>query len=169
MRGAIDASPEGPEVVWRTLVAFIGVYGPLMVSELDRLPRAVYKAHMSASDLESRYGKMVSLDELALFFHAHVRAVRNALEANRIPIFTFGRSTVVPLRLVEQSFGLQDVAVDEDFLRHEAARYRSTYRPDGSPKPIEEFVAELEADAPQWLAMIEAARERLPTTVVAGR
>src|SRR5664280_2045398 len=110
---------------------------------------------MTASDLESRYGKMVSLDELALFFHAHIRAVRNALETNGIPIFTFGRSTVVPLRLVEQSFGLQDVAVDEDFLRHEVARYRSSYRPDGSPKSIEEFVAELQAEVPQWLAMIE--------------
>lgn len=129
----------------------------------------VYKNSMVVSDLESRYGKMVSLDELALYFHAHVRAVRNALEANKIPIFAFGRSTVVPLRLVEQRFGLQEVAVDEDFLRHEAARHRSSYRPDGSPKPIEEFVAELEAEAPQWLAMIEAARERLSAAVVAGR
>ena len=128
-----------------------------------------YKKSMTVSDLESRYGKMVSLDELALFFHAHVRAVRNALEANQIPIFTFGRSTVVPLRLVEQRFGLADVATDEDFLRHEAARSRSSYRPDGSPKPIEEFVAELEADSPRWLALIEAARERLATAVVAGR
>jgi hypothetical protein len=140
-----------------------------MASTLDRGLGAVYKNSMTVSDLENRYGKMVSLDDLALFFHAHVRAVRNALEANRIPIFTFGRSTVVPMRLVEHSFGLQDVAADEDFLRHEAARFRSSHRPDGSRKPIEEFVAELEADAPRWLAMIEAARERLPTAVVAGR
>ena len=133
---------------------------------LDEPTKVGYNRFMTAADLESHYGKMVSLDELAVFFHAHVRAVRNSLEANRIPILTFGRSTVVPLRLVEQSFGLRDIAVDEDFLRHESARHRSSFRSDGSPKPIEEFVAELEAEAPEWLAMIEAARERLPTAVV---
>lgn len=116
---------------------------------------------MTATDLETRYGQMVSLDELARYFHAHVRAVRNALDAQRIPILTFGSSTVVPLRLVEQGFGLADIANDEDLIRHQAARFESSYRADGTPKPIEEFIAEVQADTPRWLAEINAARERL--------
>lgn len=116
---------------------------------------------MTATDLEARYGQMVSLDELARFFHAHVRAIRNALDAQKIPILTFGSSTVVPLRMVEQHFGLADVAVDGDFLRHQAARFESNYRVDGTPKPIEEFVADVQADTPRWLAEIDAARENL--------
>lgn len=119
---------------------------------------------MTATDLETRYGPMVSLDELAGYFHAHVRAIRNALDAQKIPILTFGSSSVVPLRQVEQSFGLESMLVDEDFIRHEAARFESTHRPDGSPKPLAEFIDEVEADTPRWEAEIEAARREMART-----
>ena len=114
---------------------------------------------MTAADLEARYGPMISLQELATFFRAHIRAIRNALDRQGIPIFTFGESVVVPLRAVEHGFGLEELAVDEDVLRHEAPRFESTYRPDGTRKPVEEFVAEMRADTATWMALVEAARE----------
>lgn len=113
---------------------------------------------MDATDLERRYGRMVSLDELARFFHGHVRAIRNALEARNIPILTFGSSTVVPLRLVERAFGLESLAVDEDVKRHAMAQVESMYHPDGRRKSVREFTAEVSADMPHYLALLAEAR-----------
>lgn len=120
-----------------------------------------YMPSMTVRDLENRYGKMVPLDELAQFFHAHVRALRNALETQGVPIFGLGSSTVVPLRAVERSFNLGDLATDEDVLRHEAAKRSSSFHEDGSPKSVEEYVAEVEASLPDLEAQIKAARRRL--------
>jgi hypothetical protein len=115
---------------------------------------------MTVYDLDARYGEMVPLDELALYFHAHVRAVRNALEAHDVPIFALGASTVVPLRAVERAFGLGNLAVDEDVLRHEAAKTRSSFHEDGSPKAVEEYLAEVEARRPALESQLDAARKR---------
>lgn len=114
---------------------------------------------MDATDLERRYGRMVSLDELARFFHGHVRAIRNALEARNIPILTFGSSTVVPLRLVERAFGLETLVVDEDVERHAIARAESMYHPDGRRKTVREFAAEVSADMPYYRALLAEARQ----------
>ena len=113
---------------------------------------------MSTTDLETRYGPMVSLDELAAYFHAHIRAVRNSLESKGIPIFSLGKSTVVPMRLVERGFGLEEAAMDEDAIRRESARIRSAYHPDGSPKSVREYAGEVRGRAPQWQRLIDEAR-----------
>jgi hypothetical protein len=112
---------------------------------------------MSRLDLEQRYGPMVPLSDLAVYFHAAQRAVRRALEAREIPILEFGSSAVVPLRLVEAAFGL-DLLADPEAIRHDQARWNSMYRADGSPKPPQEYLAEVRTRADKYGAAIKAAR-----------
>ena len=113
---------------------------------------------MPAVDLEVRYGQMVPIGDLARLFHTNQRAIRSALERRSVPIFEFGSSTVVPLRLVEQAFGLAALLADEDEVRHQAALFRSHVRDDGERKPLDEYAAEVDARAGDWLADIERAR-----------
>ena len=113
---------------------------------------------MPALDLEVRYGQMVPIGDLARLFHTNQRAVRSALERRAVPIFEFGSSTVVPLRLVEQAFGLAALLADEDQVRHQAALFRSRFRDDGERKPLDEYAAEVDARAEGWLVDIERAR-----------
>jgi hypothetical protein len=117
-----------------------------------------HTARMPALDLEVRYGQMVPIGDLARLFHANQRAVRSALERRAVPIFEFGSSTVVPLRLVEQAFGLAVLIADEDEVRHQAALFRSHLRDDGERKPLDEYAAEVDARAGDWLVDIEHAR-----------
>lgn len=117
-----------------------------------------HTARMPAVDLEARYGQMVPIGDLARLFHANQRAVRSALERRAVPIFEFGSSTVVPLRLVEQAFGLTALLADEDEVRHQAALFRSHLRDDGERKPLDEYTAEVDARAGDWLVDIEQAR-----------
>ena len=112
---------------------------------------------MPALDLEALYGRMVPIGDLARLFHANQRAMRAALERRAVPIFEFGNSTVVPLRLVEQVFGLAALLADDE-VRHQAALFRSRYRDDGERKPLDEYVAEVDARAEGWLAALERAR-----------
>jgi len=113
---------------------------------------------MPALDLEVRYGQMVPIGDLARLFHTNQRAVRSALERRAVPIFEFGSSTVVPLRLIEQVFGLAALLTDEDQVRHQAALFRSRFRDDGERKPLDEYAAEVDARAEGWLVDIERAR-----------
>jgi hypothetical protein len=113
---------------------------------------------MPVIDLEARYGQMVPIGDLARLFHANQRAIRAALQARAVPIFEFGSSIVVPLRLVEQAFGLADLLADDDQVRHEAALFRSRFRDDGEHKPLDEYVREVDERAGGWLDDIARAR-----------
>ena len=111
---------------------------------------------MAGLDLQARFGRMVPLADLARLFQANQRAMRSALDRRGVPIYEIGNSVVVPLRLVEQAFGLDALLSDE--ARHEAAVERARFRGDGSAKPLSEYVAEVDARADDWLADIEQAR-----------
>lgn len=113
---------------------------------------------MPAVDLEARYGQMVPIGDLARLFHASQRAIRVALQDRAVPIFEFGSSIVVPLRIVEQVFDLAALLADDDQVRHEAALFRSRFRDDGERKPLDEYVADVDARAGDWLADIDRAR-----------
>lgn len=112
---------------------------------------------MSDIDLRVRYGEMVPLADIARLFLAHQRAMRAALERRSIPIYEIGRSVVVPLRLVERAFGLEELLDDPD-VRHQEALDRARYRVDRTRKPLEEYVAEVDARAGRWKASVEAVR-----------
>ena len=73
-----------------------------------------------------------------------------------MPVYAAGTSEVVPVRALEVAYGLEALLTDE--ARHLAAVQRARFRANGEPKPIEEFVAEVDAQAGEWLADIEAAR-----------
>ena len=113
---------------------------------------------MPALDLEARYGEMVPIGDLARLFHANQRAIRAALVSRSVPIFEFGSSIVVPMRLVEQAFGLAALLEDDDQVRHEAALFRSRFHDNGERKSLDEYAAEVDARAGDWLADIERAR-----------
>lgn len=112
---------------------------------------------MALIDLQARYGDMVPLAELSRLFHANQRAMRSALDRRSVPIYEIGSSVVVPLRLVEQAFGLAEL-LDDPNERHQAALDRAGFRADGSRKPLEEFAAEVDARSGSWLAAIDGAR-----------
>jgi hypothetical protein len=111
-------------------------------------------------DLEARYGQMVPIGDVARLFRASQRAMRSALESKAVPVFEIGSSTVVPLRLVEQAFGLAVLVDDDDEVRHQAAIFRSRFRANGELKPLDEYVAEVDERAADWLADIERERAR---------
>jgi hypothetical protein len=111
---------------------------------------------MTAIDLVARYGIMVPLADIASLFHASQQAMRSALDERGVPIFEVGDSTIVPLRMVDEALSLA-VLMDED-ERHTAAVARAATCPDGSPKPMAEYIAEVDARAGVWLDDIEAAR-----------
>lgn len=119
---------------------------------------------MAVIDLEERYGQMVPIGDLANLFRASQRAMRSMLERKGVPIFEIGSSTVVPLRLVEQVFGLEVLLEDDDEVRHQAAILRSRFRANGKPKPLDEYVAEVNARAAGWLADIDRERSRAAET-----
>lgn len=111
---------------------------------------------MAGLDLQARFGQMVPLADLARLFHANQRAMRSALDRRHVPIYEIGNSVVVPLRLVEEVFGLDALLSDE--ARHLAALDRARFRGDGSQKPMSDYAAEVDARAGDWLADIEQAR-----------
>lgn len=126
--------------------------------------------HMSITDLEDRYGPMVSLDTLAAFFHARVRALQSALRRQDIAVYEFGDDRVVALRAVEEKFDLGKLVVGDEAVAHGQAKWRATHRADGTVKPAEEYLDELRARTPDLIARIEAARqEQRERHVVAGR
>ena len=149
------AFTSGIVVPYRPLSILIVTYRP---SRLYIACEAGHTARMPALDLEALYGQMVPIGDLARLFHANQRAMRAALERRAVPIFEFGNSTVVPLRLVEQVFGLAALLADDDEVRHQAALFRSRYGDDGERKPLHEYVAEVDARAEGWLADLERAR-----------
>lgn len=113
---------------------------------------------MTQTELEGRYGPMVSLETLAGYFHARVRALQAALRREQITIYEFGDDRMVALRAVEAKFGLIPVKTDDEAIAHNQARWQATHRDDGSPKPADEYLAELRAETPALVARIEAAR-----------
>ena len=115
---------------------------------------------MAELDLQVRFGPMVPLADLARLFLANQRAMRSALNLRHVPIFEVGSSVVVPLRMVEDAFGLSALLSDED--RHLDAVRRAAFRDDGSRKPIAEYAAEVDARADDWLADIERVRAAGP-------
>jgi hypothetical protein len=133
---------------------------------LDKGSANVYIPHVNRPiSLEERYGPMVPLSEVARLFGAHQRAIRLDFERNDIPIYQFGSSVSAPLRLIEQVYGLSRLLLDEDERRHEAARWRSTYRADSSRKPIEEYVAEVGARTEGLAAAIRAEQTASPIQI----
>ncbi len=120
---------------------------------------------MPALDLEARYGRMVPIGDLARLFHASQRAIRVALQSRAVPIYEFGNSIVVPLRAVEQAFGLAVLVADadDDQVRHQAAQFRSRFHDNGERKSLDEYLAEVDARAGGWLADIDRARVRSAT------
>jgi hypothetical protein len=123
-------------------------------------PLMIRLLRMAAIDLEARYGQMVPIGDLARLFHASQRAMRSVLERKAVPIFEVGSSTVVPLRLIEQVFGLAVLVDDDDEVRHQAAIFRSRFLANGERKPLDEYVAEVDERAAGWLADIEQERAR---------
>lgn len=114
---------------------------------------------MSPTALEDRYGQMVSLDVLATFFHARVRALQAALRREQITVYEFGDDRVVALRAVEEKFDLAGLVLVDETAAHEQARWSATHRVDGSAKPPAEYLDDLRAKTPALVARIEAARE----------
>ena len=114
---------------------------------------------MTLTDLEERYGPMVGLETLATYFHARVRAMQAALRREDVAVYEFGGDRVVALRAVEDKFDLGHLVLSEEAVAHEQARWHATHRPDGSPKPINEYLDELRTETPELVARIEAARQ----------
>jgi hypothetical protein len=82
--------------------------------------------------------------------------MRFALQRKGVPIYAAGTSEVVPVRALEGAYGMDALLTDE--ARHLEAVQRARFRANGERKPIDEFVAEVDAQAETWLADIEAAR-----------
>lgn len=102
----------------------------------------------TAPDLRTQYGPVMDLEEFAAYLGTTVRALRPALRRVGVVTISVGDSERVQVAVATAALGLERLDVLEDQADLEARRRLLTHRPDGAPRPLDEFWAVVESQAP---------------------